>query len=90
MKTYLTLGFKHLLALHVSLAYLSMLTGFGMLLFTASFFYLLAHPCLLDSLTDVIGLLVFFHWMLTYLMAVIGSGAIILSIAFYQKMYHKV
>jgi len=90
VKTYLILGLKHLLALHVSLAYLSMLTGFGMLLFTASFFYLLVHPYSLDSLSDGIGLPVFVYWVVTYLMAVIGPGAIILSIAFYQKMHRKI
>ena len=73
--------FKHILALHVSLAYLSMLTGLGMLLFTASFFYLLTHN---------IGLPIFFHGLLTYLMAVIGPGAIILAFAFYRKMHRQV
>ena len=76
MKYYL----KFFWALHVSLAYLSMLTGFGMLLFTGFFFYLLTHN---------VGLPALAHWIVTYLMAVIGPGAMLLALTFYQKIRLK-
>ena len=76
MKHYL----KYFWALHVSLAYLSMLTGLGMLLFTGAFFYLLIHN---------VGLPTVAHWIVTYLMAVIGPGAMILALAFYRKIQLK-
>lgn len=68
---------KHLLAFHVSIAYLGMLTGFGMLLFTTVFIYLLSHD---------FGLASFAHWGLTYFMLIIGPGAILLAAIFYQKI----
>jgi len=71
---------KRIWALHVSLAYLGMLTGFGMLLFTVVFFYLLKNN---------FGLPVLAHWMATYLMAVIGPGAILLALSFYKKSQLK-
>jgi len=71
---------KRIWALHVSLAYLSMLTGFGMLLFTVAFFYLLKNN---------VGLPVLAHWLVTYLMAVIGPGAILLALSFYKKSQRK-
>jgi len=67
---------KHFLAFHAAIAYLSMLTGFGMLVFTYAFFYLLSHDIGVSTIT---------HWALTYLMLVIGPGAIIVALSFYQK-----
>ena len=73
--------FKHFLAINASVAYLGMLSGFGMLLFTYAFFYLLFN----DSTLPVI-----LHGFLTYLMLVLGPGAIILAAAFYYKIRQPV
>ena len=71
------LFYKSIFALHVSLAYLGMLTGFGMVLFTGGFFYYLTHGSELP---------IFFHGLLTYLLFIIGPGAMLLAAGFYRKM----
>jgi len=68
---------KRFFAVNVSLAYLGMLTGFGMLAFTLFFFYLLLND---------INLPLLLHVLLTYLMLILGPGALILASAFYLKM----
>ncbi len=71
---------KYTFALHVSLAYLGMLTGFGMVLFTAGFFYFLINSS---------GLPMFFPGLLVYLLLIIGPGAILLATYFYCKMHQR-
>ena len=55
--------FKHFLAINASVAYLGMLSGFGMLFFTYAFFYLLFNATPLP---------IILHGLLTYLMLVLG------------------
>ena len=69
--------FRRLFALHASLAYLSMLTGFGMLLFSFLFFYLS-----LDG-ADLSAML---RWPLVYLMFILGRGALALTAWFSHRM----
>lgn len=72
--------FKTLFALHASLAYLGMLTGFGMLFFTLMFFYLSV---------DGAGLHGLMRWPLAYLMFVLGPGALTLAVWFYARISHN-
>jgi hypothetical protein len=81
---------KFIFALHVSLAYLGMLTGFGMLLFTFSFFYLLVGGSELAFLAgcDLC------RWGLTYLSFILGPSALALAGYFYTqtqriKLFHN-
>ncbi len=71
---------RRFFALHVSVAYLGMLTGLGMLAFSFAFFNLLIYGS---------DLPVYLHWAITYLLFVIGPGAIILSLIFYRKIKSK-
>jgi hypothetical protein len=68
---------RYFFALHVSLAYLGMLTGLGMLLFSFLFFYLFL---------DGAGLSVMFRWPLAYVMFILGPGALALAAWFYSRM----
>ncbi len=72
---------KLIFALHVSLAYLGMLTGFGMLLFTFSFFYLITAGGELSFLAgcDLC------RWGLSYLSFILGPSALILAGYFYTQ-----
>lgn len=69
---------KRFFAINASLAYLGMLTGFGMFFFTMSFFYLMVNDT---------GLPVLLHALLIYLTLVLGPGALLLATAFYRKMH---
>ena len=68
---------KTLFALHASLAYLGMLTGFGMLFFTLMFFFLVI---------DGAGLSAMLRWPLAYLLFVTGPGALVLAAWFYGRI----
>ncbi len=68
---------RHLFALHVSLAYLGMLTGFGMLVFSLLFFYLTQNNA--DLLPVV-------RWALAYVMFILGPGALALTAWFYGRV----
>ena len=71
---------RHLFALHASLAYLGMLTGFGMLLFSLLFFYFTL---------DGAGLSAMLRWPLAYVMFILGPGALALAAWFYSRMKRK-
>ena len=72
---------KLISALHVSLAYLGMLTGFGMLFFTFSFVYLIVSVGELSFLAGC----ELCRWGLSYLSFILGPGALALAGYFYSK-----
>ena len=73
---------KRIFALHVSIAYLGMLTGFGAVLFTFFFFYLISNGGEIAFLADCKVC----RGSLTYLMFIIGPGALSLALWFYSRM----
>jgi len=79
--TMLKHAIKRLFALHVSLAYLGMLTGFGAIIFTCFFFYLIFN----GSEMQILNGCEVCRWFFIYLTFVIGPGALSLATWFYVR-----
>ena len=70
--------FKVVLALHASLAYLGMLTGFGMVLSSALFVHFLVNT----EISIITGLF-------SYFLFVVGPCALLLTAYFFTKMRQR-